>query len=53
MSIRIEVADDQTLGRAGFRLLVDSAPDVCLGLVVNHTSNKSWASGEGVHLWKT
>ena len=27
MSIRVVVADDQTLVRAGFRLLVDSAPD--------------------------
>jgi hypothetical protein len=28
MSIRVVVADDQTLVRAGFRLLVDSAPDL-------------------------
>ena len=28
MSIRVEVADDQTLVRAGFRLLVESAPDL-------------------------
>ena len=28
MSIRVVVADDQALVRAGFRLLVDSAPDL-------------------------
>jgi DNA-binding NarL/FixJ family response regulator len=28
MSVRVVVADDQTLVRAGFRLLVDSAPDL-------------------------
>jgi len=28
MTIRVVVADDQTLVRAGFRLLVDSAPDL-------------------------
>ena len=28
MSIRVVVADDQVLVRAGFRLLVDSAPDL-------------------------
>ena len=28
MSIRVVVADDQTLVRAGFRLLVDSASDL-------------------------
>jgi DNA-binding NarL/FixJ family response regulator len=28
MSIRVVVADDQTLVRAGFRVLVDSAPDL-------------------------
>ena len=28
MSIRVVVADDQTLVRAGFRLLVDSATDL-------------------------
>ena len=28
MSIRVVVADDQTLVRAGFRLLVDSAADL-------------------------
>ena len=28
MSIRVVVADDQALVRAGFRLLVDSASDV-------------------------
>ena len=28
MSIRVVVADDQTLVRAGFRLLVESAPDL-------------------------
>jgi YesN/AraC family two-component response regulator len=28
MSVRVVVADDQTLVRAGFRLLVDSATDL-------------------------
>ena len=28
MSIRVVVADDQTLVRAGFRVLVESAPDL-------------------------
>jgi YesN/AraC family two-component response regulator len=28
MSVRVVVADDQALVRAGFRLLVDSAPDL-------------------------
>jgi hypothetical protein len=49
MSIRIEVANDQTLGRAGFRLLV-TPPRPRLGLVVNHRSNEWWASEETAYI---
>ena len=31
MTVRVRVADDQALVRAGFRLLVDSAPDLEVG----------------------
>jgi hypothetical protein len=52
MSTRVEVGDDQVLvGRDSGRWSTPLRP--CPGLVVNHTSNKSWASGEGVHLWKS
>jgi hypothetical protein len=48
MTVRV-VADDQTLVRAGFRLLVDSTPTV----PGNHISNESWALQEDVHPWMT
>ena len=52
MSIRVVVADQQTLVRIGFRLLVDSAPTVP-GTCGQSPIDQWWALKEGVHLWRT
>ena len=53
MSIRVEVADDQTLVRAGFRLLVDSAPTAPGTCGQSPIERVVGVGGDGVHLWRT
>ena len=43
MTVRVLLADDQTLIRAGFRLLIDSAPDLeVVGEATNGRRRSSW-----------
>jgi hypothetical protein len=52
MSTRVSVAPHQVLVQAGFRLLVDSAPDWAWYLwSITHRTNGG--REEGVHLWTT